>query len=164
MGVDLHLLHPDASVQHILVVLFHTDLADVVGVPIVGRVDLLQLVHIDAPHVAKDMRAKRPQRIMTAQSRFDVYPWKLLPVDGETGHLLLGQVEPQGHAFEPRRPGQHPVEALDVVVADGDQVPQAFYGCGEIVHLFRNHLQLERRQVLGEQHPVAVVNETPSGR
>ena len=55
------------------------------------------------------------------------------------------------------------IEALDIVVAERDDLTQRREHLVHVLDLLGRHLEPERGDVIGEQHTVAVVDEPASG-
>ena len=60
----LNVLYADLAVQYILVGLLDANLADVRGPAVIGTVDFLQGLLVDATHVTEDMNPEPAERIV----------------------------------------------------------------------------------------------------
>ncbi len=94
-GVDLDLLQANFSMQEIFIGLLHFHLAYVVGAAVVGGVDLLQFLFVDARHVTQQMGGLVLLWVFAQQFGLYVHPRKPVSIDGQPGNLIHGQAHPQ---------------------------------------------------------------------
>src|SRR5690606_30310235 len=101
------LLVADPTVRHVLVELLHSSLADVVRATVIDRVELLELLFVDASDIADRMGEMLTLWIVAYQLRrhFDAGQSEL--IDRNPGDLLLGQLIHDGYRLEGSPPLQH---------------------------------------------------------
>ena len=159
VGVDLQQFIAGLAVQQILVGTLHAAAPDMAGALVAIRVQTLQVVGVDAPHIADHVGEQGAERIMPGQVRHHVDVGKAPAIDRETVDLVLGQVHLQRHAVEATALPQLLVERVDVVLVQRHHLAQSRQQAGHVLDLFGHHLQPERRHVVGQHHAVAVVDQ-----
>ena len=123
-GVHLDLLVAGAAVQFVLVALFQPGLADVIRALVIGAkafvVDAVGVALVDAADVADHVRGDLVHRVLAEQARLDVDAGKAVTVDGEFGHLLVGEARADRHAVGSLGFDQQALEADAIARADLD--------------------------------------------
>ena len=125
-GRGFHLLDAGGAVQHAFVAAFHAQLADVVGAAVVGRLvgilDALFFLLVDAADVAHHVRAGLAHRVGAKQPRLDLDARKAVALGGKARHLFVGQAHADRQRFEVARILLQALEAAAVARRDLDHL------------------------------------------
>ena len=103
------------------------------------------------------------QGILARQAGAYVHTGKVVPVDLEVCDLLEGQPRAHRHAAVARSAHQSLAEAVDVGVADVDDLAQLGQRGVDVVNLLRHQLQHVSRAVLGEYDAIAIEDQPADG-
>jgi hypothetical protein len=131
---------------------------------VLAGIQLAQFGFVDAPDVADGVDAERLQRIAAGQVGLDIHPGNRYKIDGQPGDFLVGQLEAQRRPRIRRIAARQFAEPLDVGVGELDALPNRRQGGVQILALLRRDFEMVGGEIVGQQHPVAVVDETTGRR
>lgn len=155
--VGLDLLVADLAAQLLLVIALQAGLADM-GQRRVAFTELRQVGLVHAPDVADDVRQQRAIGVVAGQIRHHFHAREAPAVHRQRGDLLLAQLGLDGDAAKPAADLAHGQEALDLLRIQRHHLAQRIQPLVRIAGLVGHHVQAEGRDVLGQQHAVAVVD------
>ena len=164
LGVHLYLAITDLAMQHRLVGLLQTVLADEVRAPVGALIDALEFLLVDPSDVTQHMPRQGALGIGPQQVGADVHRGKALALQGEAGDLLLGEMQAQGDRLIGGALAAQAFEALEVRLGDGHDRPQLREQRLQVLGLVRGHGQGERGLVGRQGHAVGVVDQPPHRR
>ena len=163
-GIGLDLFIADFAVQLVLVETLDTGLADMVGAGVIGRIQTLELLLVDAPDVADRMREVFLLRIMPHQLRRHLDARQAELVDRNASDLLFGQFEQNRHRLERTPPLAHAaLEQGTIILAEFQHLDHRIEHARPVTGAFAGHGQAEAGAVVGDDHAIAVEDQ-PAGR
>ena len=162
-GVGFNFFVAHLTMQLRLVETLDAGFADMVGAAVIDRVEHLELFLVDPPHVTHRVREVRTLRIVANQLRNHLNAGQTELVDGNAGNLLFSQLKQNGHRLEWPSPllhalfEQHPIIRRQFQHADND-VQHLL----PVARTLAGHAQAETGPIIGDDHPIAVVDQ-PTG-
>lgn len=157
LHVGFHLFVAHLAAQVLFVIALQPGLAHV-GERGIALAQHRQVLFVDAPNVANDVRKQRPVRVAPGQVRLKLHAGEAPALHREARHLLIAHAQLQGHRQEAAAGLALAVEALQVFGRDGDHLAERGQHGLHVLDLVRGHVQAERRHVLGQQPAAAVVD------
>jgi len=152
-------------VQLVLVKTLDTGLADMVGAAVLHRVELLELAFIDAPHIADRMGEVLALRVVAHQLGNHLDAGQTELVHCQPGDLLLAELEQHRHRFERPPPLFNAAfEQLAVLGGEFQHLDDHVQYLPPVAGPFAGQGQAEAGPVVGDDHPVAVVDQPAVGR
>lgn len=123
----------------------------------------LQVLVVHPAHVADDVGEQVAVRVTPGQVGLQLHAGVAPAVHREARHFLIGDPQLERDRQELAARLARLVEGFDVLGAQLEDLRQPGQGGVHVLDLVRGDVQPERRHVLGEQAPVAVVDHAAPG-
>ncbi len=166
--IHLDLFIAGNAVQHIFVVAFDAQLADIVrcGVvrPLALFIEARHVAIVDFGDVADDVRQRRAVGVVATLIAFHLDPGKAVLVDGEARHLHVVKADLNGNRGKATRALALFVEGVEIIVGDIQHRAQIFQRLLEVVDFFRHQLRLIDGAVKRQGGAVAVIDNAAARR
>ena len=166
-GVHEDLLESGLAVQLVLVGALDTDFADEAGPGIFGAVNLLQVFFVDGADIAYGMNRNLLQRVVAREPGVDVDAGELPAMHGEQCHLIIVQLQLDGHAFIDlmQQDGAPDVRHFGAAQhADAGELRERAIQCLNVPHLLAHQFDLVGGPVLGQHDAVTIEDQSAAGR
>ena len=166
-GVDQDFTRTAFAVQLRLVGTLDAELADEAGARIFVAVDALQVLFVDGADVADGVDRGGPEGIVAGEARADVDAGELITVDREDRHLLLVELQLDGHALVHLVQHHGAPDIGDLLrpeQADAHQLCERRIQRLAVADLFADQFYLERGQIVGEYDAVPVEDQAAARR
>ena len=163
LGIGLDPLVSGLAVQPVFEGRLDTRLADVGRPSIIGLVDTIEIVLVDAADIADEMAAERSERVAPGQARNDVDSGESVPVDCEPGNLTIFQTQTERDLLEMALAGERDEERLFVLIANLDDLAQIRDQGVDVLDHLGHDLEAVGGQVL-RQDLAAAIEDEPSRR
>ncbi len=155
-GVHLDFLYADLSMQLLFVITFQTCFTDMRGTAVCRLVYALEFALVDPADIAHDMGCQLSIGVIAAQRDAHVDTLELMAFNRKFCHLLLVESGADGDAFKSALAFFAFVEALSVIITDGDDLCQLLNCLTDIFHLVGIDEKIDAGNVLRQQYPVSI--------
>ena len=163
-GVGFDDFRADLAVQVHFVAPFHTVLADMRGPTIALGAEFPQFLLRDAADVADHVGRRLTERIAPRQSRADIDAGEVVAVDLEAGHFVHRQARADRYSAIARRAPKPVAKAFHILVVEADDARQTLECVVDVLHLFGDQFEYERRYVVGQHRAIAVEDQAAHRR
>ncbi|MNZ31135.1 hypothetical protein D3C78_484270 [compost metagenome] len=144
--VDLNLFIARLPVQHVFIIAFDAELADIVGCGVVCQlavfIQALNVFIVNLRNVANDVRQRRAVRIIAALITFHLNSREAILVHRKAGNLNFRQIGFDRNRGKTVGTCTLFLEGRDIVIGEIDYAFQRIQRVLHIIHFLRHHLDL----------------------
>ena len=166
--VNFNLFIPGLTVQHVFVITFDPQLANIMGCGVVSQlavfIKAFDVFIVDFGDVTNDVRQRGAVRIVAAFIAFDFHTRETVLVNGKTGDLHFRQVGFYRNGGEAVRTCALFFERSDIVISQVDNASQRVQRILHVIHFLGHHLYLVDGAIKRQRRAVTIVDNAAAGR